>query len=261
MDKDNLTGLVLVSSLSSITSSIISHPLDVMKVRVQNTNHPNRFIPYMNNVFKQEGVGFLYKGVFASVFRNGTFVSSKMFTYNYLKKEYNPQTFATKFLFGMSAGAVGSLVGTPFDVVMVKMQQFPNKYRNIVSEIYSKEGLIGFWKGFNYTLCRGIIVTACQFSVYEQMKQELESRISNPLHIFTLSSVTSSIITSIVSNPVDLCKTRRVNGIAPNTIITIYKEEGLLHLWKGCTLNMSRQIPLNLLRFSCFEFFSKLLIR
>ena len=141
------------------------------------------------------------------------------------------------------------------------MQQSPNEYRSIISSMnitYSQDGIIGFWKGFNYTLSRAVIVTACQFSVYEQMKQELANHISNPLHVFTLSSISSSIITSIASNPVDLCKTRRVNGVLPNTIVTIYKEEGLLRLWKGCILNINRQIPLNLLRFSCYELFTKL---
>lgn len=257
--KDTNTRLIYISSLSSITSSLITHPIDVIKVRFQNNIRED------NNIFKlikNTNRSFLYKGISASILRNGTFVSTKMYAYNYLKKEYNPRNFGTKFLCGCTAGAIGATVGTPFDTVMVNMQSNPKINTNIlttVHRLYDTNGIRGFWKGYNYTLSRGIVVTACQFSVFEQLKQELIEQNMNETTRFLLSSVTSSVITSLVSNPVDLCKTRKMNDIYPNTIVTIYKKEGLLNLWKGLIPNIMRQIPMNIIRFGCFEMFSDIL--
>lgn len=254
--------IMFSSSFASIISSIITHPIDVIKVRIQNqvSNTNSSILPLIASISKKEGIGFLVNGVSASILRNGTFVTSKMFAYNYLKQTYNPQSFHSKFLCGMSAGAFGSIIGTPFDVIMIHMQS-SNKYNNIpqsIQSIYKHNGLLGFWNGFQYTISRAIIVTACQFSVYDQIKQEL----SNTCHeyiSFTSASIISSITTGIVSNPVDVCKTRVINDIKPYHISSIIKQEGVLSLWKGVGPNIFRQIPLNLVRFGCFEFCSSLL--
>lgn len=254
------SNLIITSSLSSITSSLITHPIDVVKVRVQNKVSNINTIPFVSSILQKEGPGFLYKGMSASILRNGTFVSSKMFCYNVLKQEFQPQSFASKFACGMSAGAFGAIIGTPFDVVMVSMQSDPKTFSNIpksIQTIYSQHGWTGYWKGFKYTLSRAVIVTACQFSVYEQIKQELGKQCDHSWMVFGVSSIMSSITTAIVSNPVDLCKNRTINNIEANTIYKIVKGEGVKALWKGVSPNMMRQVPMNLVRFSCFEFFMK----
>ena len=252
--------LMLASSFASITSSLITHPIDVVKVRVQSNVTTTNTLPYIRSVLRNEGIGFMYKGMAASVLRNGTFVSSKMFGYNLLKKEFRPESFASKFVCGMSAGAFGAVVGIPFDAVMVNMQNDPRSFPSIpetMRRIYRTNGLCGYFRGFEYTLSRAIIVTACQFSVYEQLKLELGERCDNSTVVFGVSSVLSSVTTAIASNPVDLCKTRTINRIPANTVRKIVREEGVGALWKGVGPNMMRQIPMNLVRFACFEFFMK----
>ena len=262
MQKDTYK-IIISSSFASITSSIITHPIDVIKVRIQNqVSNTNNILPLITSITKKEGIGFLVNGVSASILRNGTFVTSKMFAYNYLKQTYNPQSFHSKVLCGMSAGAFGSIIGTPFDVIMVHMQS-SNKCNNIpqsIHSIYKNNGLLGFWNGFQYIISRAIIVTACQFSIYDQIKQELSNNYHQNEYIsFTSASIISSITTGIVSNPVDVCKTRVINNIKPYHISSIIKQEGVLSLWKGVSPNIFRQIPLYLVRFGCFEFFSTLL--
>ena len=251
--------LILSSSLASISSSFITHPIDVVKVRLQNHTTPVSPISYMSSIYKQEGVHFLTKGVYATIFRNGTFISSKMFAYNYLKNKYNPNTFQEKVLCGCTAGFVGASVGSPFDVILINMQSNPYKYQSISSSamtIFKTDGLLGFYKGFKFTLSRAVVVTSCQFSVFDQIKQELSNfNNSNTQQKFIISSITSSIITSIVSNPIDLCKTRTINNIQPSTIFEIIKKEGIISLWKGLEANVCRQIPLNLIRFGFFDFY------
>jgi hypothetical protein len=163
----------------------------------------------------------------------------------------------------MGAGLTGSLIGTPFDLIMVRIQNDPKQFPNIYTTIhktYTKEGLFNFWNGLNYTMSRAIIVTACQFSIYEEMKQELKNRHwRNEYTIFVISSVMSSVVTGLLSNPIDLCKTRTMNQCENATITKIVRNEGFVSLWKGIYVNIGRQIPLNLIRFSILELFKKIL--
>jgi hypothetical protein len=188
-----------------------------------------------------------------------------MFAYNYLKNKYNPNTFYEKVLCGCTAGFVGASVGSPFDVILINMQSKPNKYQSMTSSamtIFQKDGLLGFYRGYNFTLSRAVVVTSCQFSVFDQIKQELSNfKNFNTQQQFLVSSISSSIITSIISNPIDLCKTRTINNIHPCTVFEIITKEGFLSLWKGLEANLCRQIPLNLIRFGLFDFYHNLFFK
>ena len=241
----------LICSLSSICSSIVTHPIDVIKVRVQTNKH---------NLFKKSMYQQIYGGVNASILRNGSFVTSKMFIYDILKAEYNPKTFYERVLCGITSGTIGSLVGTPFDQVMVKMQNNPSKFNTInhtINYILRNNGVTGLWKGLFYTTNRAIIVTTCQFSIYEQLKSDLQ--IDNEITKFLVSSTTSSFVTSVLSNPIDVCKNRIVCDIKNVSISNVIKNEGILTLWKGWYLNLGRQVPLNFTSFGFFELFYLLL--
>jgi hypothetical protein len=211
---------------------------------------------------KQEGFPFFYRGYTASIIRNGVFVTTKMFAYDFFKDKYQITTFPGKIACGMASGFTSAMVGAPFDLIMVRMQNDKAMYPNIystISKTLKTEGISGLWKGIYYTTYRAIIVTACQFAVYEQMKQELEKAnvFDNHYHTFWCSSIISSIVTGIISNPVDICKTRSINNQTNNTIASIIEKEGLFSLKRGLIANTGRQVPLNLIRFTFLEFFKK----
>jgi len=245
---------------SSICASVITHPIDVMKVKFQ-TNTTSSPLRMMSNTYTRNGMSFLFKGLRASILRNGSFVSTKMFAYDQFRSIYNSSSFQDKLISGMGAGLTGSIVGTPFDLIMVRIQNNPVKYPDIhttITKTYNREGLLSFWKGSSYTMSRAIIVTTCQFAIYEEMKEKLRKsrHLENECHIFLVASVTSSLITSILSNPLDVCKTRMMTN--KENISGIYRligKEGVKGIYRGLSMNICRQVPLNLIRFSFLETF------
>lgn len=245
---------------SSIFSSILTHPIDVLKVRVQTSKLTNDSFQIISDAVKKNNKRFLFKGICASFLRNGSFVTTKMFTYDYLRNIFTTNSFTDKVLSGIGAGICGSIVGTPFDLVMVRIQNDPKKFPNVYTTVYKtlkNEGFFSLWNGMYYTMNRAIIVTACQFSVFEQLKYELNQLHINKYSSFITSSILSSTITGILSNPLDLCKSRRMNNCINSSIIKIIKNEGTWSLWKGLQINLARQIPLNLIRFTSLEFFKQ----
>ena len=237
---------------ASVTSSLLTHPIDVVKVNVQTKNvTPFDFI-------RGTPVHHLYKGIGASVLRNATFVGSKMFAYDALKAQVQPTTLPERLVCGMGAGFIGAAIGSPFDVSLVRMQTYPERYPTIYQTFvrtYTEDGMRGFWKGCEYTMSRAMLVTACQFGVYDELKQRLRPYTTNDHTLFVSSSVMSSFVTALVSNPVDLCKNRVMNNHPSSTIASVIRNEGVSTLWKGMVPNLARQVPLNLTRFSCLEFF------
>ena len=248
--------------LSSITSSIITYPIDVIKVKYQTNVNCNVFKTLIHKV-NTEGIKFFYKGSLASIMRNGIFISSKFYTYESLKSIKEPVNFYYKLCYGMSAGLVGATIGTPFDTIMVRIQNDNIHYPTSLSTIKSilkNEGIKGFWSATQYTIPRAMIVTSCQFAVFEQTKYELSKHnfIKHDVNIFITSSIFSSICSAFISNPIDVCKTRKMNNNINYKMKDIIQKENICALWKGVIASSFRQIPLNLIRFSLLDFYKKI---
>ena len=233
----------------SVVSALVTHPIDVMKVRIQTNTVPN--------LTKLSDVVSLTNGMRASILRNTTFIGCKMFAYETIKSQYELKSFNHKILAGCVAGSVGCLVGTPFDKVMVQLQNNPQK-NSIMStflEEYRRGGMFEFWKGTKYTFLRTITVTVCQFAVYDQIKEFLEqTTLKGSSTVFIVSSVCASASAAVLSNPFDLCKTRAMINSTHRNMSDIVRHEGFLSLWKGTVANASRQIPLHFVRFFLLEY-------
>lgn len=68
------------------------------------------------------GVIGLYSGLTASILRQLTYAMTRIALYNEAKKHISMDSFARKVGVATMAGVVGGIVGTPADVVNVRMQ-------------------------------------------------------------------------------------------------------------------------------------------
>ena len=76
----------------------------------------------------------------------------------------------------MTAGAIGSFVGTPSDMIMVRMQTDPTlppsqrrNYKNVfdaLQRIPREEGVTRLWKGATPTIMRASFSSAGMFTTY-----------------------------------------------------------------------------------------------
>lgn len=71
----------------------------------------------------------------------------------------------------MISGAFGALIGTPFDVALVRRQASitngRNAYRNTFdafNSIMKGEGILGLWSGLNITICRVAVINLGQLA-------------------------------------------------------------------------------------------------
>jgi len=193
-----------VAGASAATcAGCVTHPIDLVKVRMQLSGsqiqtrelaagrvsvgssgqllaiaHRPSPLGIGLSVVRQEGVAALYRGLTASILRQGMFVGSRFAAYDVFmaatRSHNGPEgvSFVQKAACGMAAGVVGACVGNPFDLAMVRMQSdnmLPKEtrrgYRNglhAVSSIVREEGLFALWTGVGPTMVRSMVVAASQ---------------------------------------------------------------------------------------------------
>ncbi|KAL4376507.1 hypothetical protein GQ457_02G016530 [Hibiscus cannabinus] len=306
--------------IASIVAGCSTHPLDLIKVRMQlqgETQAPNPSLQPLRpslslhskpasavhlrpsasarvgpiatgiRIFKTEGVAALFSGVSATMLRQTLYSTTRMGIYDILKHKWSdPHTktmpLARKIAAGLIAGGIGAAIGNPADVAMVRMQadgRLPaSQRRNYTSVIDAvvrmtkQEGITSLWRGSSLTVNRAMLVTASQLATYDQIKELILSKgwMRDGLGTHVAASFSAGFVAAVVSNPVDVIKTRVMNmkvvpGQKPpyagawDCAMKTVKREGPMALYKGFIPTISRQGPFTVVLFVTLEQVRKLL--
>jgi len=121
----------------------------------------------------------------------------------------------------MFAGAVGSFVGNPCDLALVRMQSDSTlplaerrNYKHVFDafgRIIKEEGVTACWNGATPTIARAIAMNVAMLVTYDECKERLTAVLgkdANPRMIQFGSSMMSAVVTSVVSLPFDNMKTK-----------------------------------------------------
>jgi len=282
-------------TLAAMSAGIVTHPIDLVKVRMQlrgsacdvllagggsvkASRRPN-IISTGFAVARNEGPSALYRGLTATLTRQCTYIGTKFGVYNILKVKLSARdgslSFFGKCVSALLAGACGAMVGNPADMCMVRMQadgRLPVEkrrgYKNAfdaMRRVVAEEGIFTLWRGCGPTVQRGMVITAAQLAVYDDAKAKILSlgyRDGFPIH-FTASMIAAAVA-SLVSNPIDVAKTR-LQSMTPgpdgnfpykgllDCFIKTVRSEGPIGLYKGLGPTFARQAPLNVTIFLVIE--------
>lgn len=130
-------------------------------------------------MIKSEGVLSPYKGLSASLLREGSYSGIRMGSYDYSKSQIlrlfpwaNKDGFGTKLSAGMCSGILGAAISNPADLIKVRMQSFGARgtLRDHVGGILGEKGLRGLYRGVGPTTIRAGILTSSQLGVYDHAK-------------------------------------------------------------------------------------------
>jgi solute carrier family 25 phosphate transporter 23/24/25/41 len=157
------------SSLIATTgASFVSNPAQVVKVRHQTAiSGFNSEIPKIytvaRNICRDEGFMALYKGYGLTQMKNSS-LAIQLPIYEYLRSEdYHP------FLSGTIARTAASSVSYPLDTLRTirRDDRLFRTYLRMIREIYAKEGLIGFYRGYMAHLIKSVPGAALVFCMYD----------------------------------------------------------------------------------------------
>jgi len=248
-------------------------------VKVAGKREYNSSFHALRSIIASEGVFAMYNGLSAGLARQATYTTTRLGVYSWLfekcsSKDKNP-SFMMKAAIGMTAGAVGSFVGNPTEVALIRMTsdgRLPPAERrgytsvfNAIARIAREEGVLALWRGSTPTIARAMVVNAAQLATYSQAKQTILAtgyvKDGIPCHFY--ASMISGLVTTAASMPVDIVKTKiqnmriidgkpEFNGIM-DVLGRVVKGEGFFSLWKGFTPYYMRLGPHTVLTFIILE--------
>lgn len=189
------TQLVTLSGAASgLVAGVVVCPLDVVKTRLQaqgHQKHPKTIVSEFTNIFKNEGVRGLYRGlvpitigylptwtIYFTIYER-----AKKFYPKFMKSNFNWQYDSMNhFLAALTAGLASSIAVNPIWVVKTRLMLQNNVNKALVKgsqykgtidafkTMYREEGVRVFYSGLIPSLF-GLLHVGIHFPVYEKLKE------------------------------------------------------------------------------------------
>ncbi|XP_054160669.1 mitochondrial dicarboxylate carrier-like [Oppia nitens] len=289
--RDNRLAKWYFGGLASAGAACCTHPLDLLKVHLQTATTKARLSTTSGSgsasemgllantrlIIRSQGVIALYNGLTASLLRQLTYSTTRFGIYEVLKQRISKNgqqisTFHSVILAGIS-GAAGGFIGTPADMVNVRMQNDiklaadkRRNYRHAIDgliKVYRYEGIKTLFNGTTMATTRAIMMTIGQLATYDKFKYLLMTNVpnifdDNMLTHFTASTLAGAVATTF-TQPLDVLKTRLMNA-SPNEyksvshcIGLLFKQSGFAGFFKGYVPAFIRLAPQTILTFVFLE--------
>ncbi|KAG6797923.1 mitochondrial 2-oxoglutarate/malate carrier protein-like [Apis mellifera caucasica] len=250
--------------------------MDLAKLRMQITK--TSLQETIKQTLKEIGIRGFYVGWTAAILRQLTYSTARLGCYTTLydlaQTYFGRLNYATMLGIGMISGTVGAFVGTPSDLILVRMvgdlQLPPEKRRNYrnaftgLVTIYKTEGIGRLWRGAIPTMTRGALVNGTQLGTYSRAKVSLldTGLFQEGLWLQFIASMISGTVMCLASLPVDVVKTKVQNWTLPTTppslprmLVITMKEEGIFALYRGWFPYYIRSAPYAVITMICLEQF------
>lgn len=105
--------------IATTSAILMTHPIDRLKFLYQ--GHCGK--PSIRSAFKILRKDGIYNGISASLLRQLTYSTTRFGTYEYLKNNFWVEgSFRDKILSAGISGILGGIIGTPIDVINLKMK-------------------------------------------------------------------------------------------------------------------------------------------
>ncbi|KAB1212879.1 Mitochondrial uncoupling protein 4 [Morella rubra] len=281
--------------IASIVAGASTHPLDLIKVRMQLQGEPHLPNPALQvayrpavslnsaggysislpetlhakaqpragpvsiaaRIVQAEGVAGLFSGVSATILRQTLYSTTRMGLYDILKRRWSDSGSGSLPLQRkIAAGLIAGGIGAAVgNPADVAM-----------------EGIASLWRGSGLTVNRAMIVTASQLASYDQVKEMILERgvMGDGIGTHVTASFAAGFVAAVTSNPIDVIKTRVMNmnvepgAAAPysgalDCAVKTVRAEGVMALYKGFIPTISRQGPFTVVLFVTLEQVRKLL--
>ncbi|XP_017140660.1 putative tricarboxylate transport protein, mitochondrial [Drosophila miranda] len=169
--------------LAGMTEAVVAvTPMETIKVRFINDQRSAKpkykgLFHGVGQIVKSDGIGGIYKGLPATVMKQGSNQAIRFFVLFTLKDLYTGRD-KTKTVpkplvgvFGAIAGAASVFGNNPLDVVKTRMQSFDSaRYKNTLDcaiQVLRQEGPMAFYKGTVPRLGRVCLDVAITFMIYD----------------------------------------------------------------------------------------------
>eukprot|EP00584_Thalassiosira_punctigera_P022034 CAMPEP_0172551016 /NCGR_PEP_ID=MMETSP1067-20121228/35034_1 /TAXON_ID=265564 ORGANISM="Thalassiosira punctigera, Strain Tpunct2005C2" /NCGR_SAMPLE_ID=MMETSP1067 /ASSEMBLY_ACC=CAM_ASM_000444 /LENGTH=306 /DNA_ID=CAMNT_0013338727 /DNA_START=76 /DNA_END=996 /DNA_ORIENTATION=+ len=263
---------MVIAAFSGMGAATVCHPLDVIRVQMQTEGSTyNGFTDAAAGIYKKDGLKEgLYAGVSAAYLRQWLYGSCRIGIYAYLLEnaqnanvkaglDKNAISLPSKMLMGLTSGGIGSFVGTPSELALVRMgndKKLPVEQRrnyngvgDAITRIARDEGFPALFTGAPATVLRACLLSACAMGITSEIKMRLsgsgffgdDGKLYGGVPLLFVATLISSLAANIVANPFDVVKSRMQStgdgSTQYNSMLDCFLQtvgnEGVFKLWSG----------------------------
>lgn len=207
----------------------LGHPFDTVRTRLQLGMHKGMIHCFRDTVTK-EGFRALYRGMSMPLVSHLTSRPFQFPLMERLKKQgWNP------YLAGVSMGCLGSVWGTPLQLIMVNVQgSRAQEYRNsweFIKQHYQRRGIRGFYHGFRINCFRDMVIWGSFVGHYNYLRDMSNQSVSGT----AVAGGVASVVTWLTFIPLDHVKAMvQKERITPQVAIKrTLQQDGIRGFWRG----------------------------
>jgi len=185
----------VIGGISGMAATATIQPLDTVKVRIQISGEEKAKgaaasgpFNIAKDIYKKEGVRGFYQGLDSALFRQATYATARLgifrsITEKIQKDNNRPLTPIEKIGASLFAGFLGSLIGNPSDLALVRFQSDatlpPDQRRNYkhvfdaFGRIIKEEGVVALWRGSTPTVIRAMAMNLGMLFPYDEVKERI----------------------------------------------------------------------------------------
>ena len=247
-NRERMMKEMLSGGFGMSVASVILNPLDVIKVRIQLAPDSYDGMIDCGRRSIQRGGGFVrglcLPGLSATVLRDLLNGSFRVGLYKEIERNLFPvgsevPLLVRKMVTGIVVGSTAG-VWSHTDLIKTRMQSIGgySSLYNAYADIVRLDGVRGLYRGLVPNLVRASLITTSHVGSYDFAKSALFCRDDTVLS-WVLCGFFSALVTTTVSAPVDLIRTRIMVTTAHNSphmtdiIRSIYRTEGFRGFFRG----------------------------
>jgi len=220
----------LVGTLSTMTATSVIQPMDMIKVNIQlKSESGGSTSPFVvaREIKAAGGIAGFYKGLDSALLRQAVYGTLRIGIYFNLSEWFKQRNGGAnlsvfqKAAASLTAGCLGSFVGNPCDLALVRMQAdaiLPpaeqRNYKNVFdafTRIVKEEGVTSLWKGSLPTMMRACSLNLSMLVTYDECKERITASAkpgTSPFIINASSSMAAAVAVALISLPFDNIKTK-----------------------------------------------------
>eukprot|EP01063_Lacrimia_lanifica_P013802 TRINITY_DN20408_c0_g1_i1.p1 TRINITY_DN20408_c0_g1~~TRINITY_DN20408_c0_g1_i1.p1 ORF type:complete len:326 (+),score=84.76 TRINITY_DN20408_c0_g1_i1:89-979(+) len=179
------TSCILAAVSATMVHDSVTVPFDVVKNRMQEGGYANRTAREMfTRILREDGFAAFARPLPMHWLMNIPHMTVQWLTYESLKlatgRDIEEQIALDFFVCGALAGINASFISTPLDLIRTRIQLGGRSYIGTVSDIYTKRGVRGFWRGAVPRMTFSAPSTALTMTTYEVLKAFIKSFEAQP---------------------------------------------------------------------------------
>jgi len=168
-------------AFNALATSLILSPFELVKCRLQMEGVGAKVkrtgsLKLARAIIKEEGIRGLYRGYSLSLLRDVPGLAISLGAFQFTRRKLH-ETWGDKTYNSLISGAVAGgstwLFIYPQDLIKTRIQTTKQTAMKVIKDVYGKEGLRGFWRGFGACMTRAPIAVACSYWTYDESKKLL----------------------------------------------------------------------------------------